>query len=253
MTPGTVLTEQQTEPFLLARVHAVQQDAPQIRLTVELTASADPQLPLTPGQEVRFALALHPEGPGHRYYGYVMSQPFERAVGVGRLAGISLLPAGDRYATSVEAGGFRVARFTATVHHDVPSGAVLIPQVRAGIIAHGGSSLTSSTHSVKQYGYRVAPLPRQGRVLKVAPGHRGVLHGLTEGLGERVRLVGVGPALRGVTAVEPDGAVVYTPSPGQGGYDRFAYTLDDGDGRLTRGQVTVYIGDLYAAPGVLAG
>jgi hypothetical protein len=244
---------QQTEPFLLARVHGVQPDVPHIRLTVELTASADPRLPLAPGQEVRFAVTLLPEGPGHRYYGYVMTQPFDRVAQVDGLAGISLLPAGDRYATSVEAGGTRVARFTAMVHHDVPAGAFLIPQVRAGIIAHGGSSLTSSTHSVKQYGYRIAPLPAQGRVLQVAPGYPGVLRGLTEGLGERVRLVGVGPALRGVTTVEPDGAVVYTPYPGQAGYDRFAYALDDGDGRLTRGQVTVFIGDLPSAPGVLGG
>ncbi|MDN3021499.1 Ig-like domain-containing protein [Streptomyces sp. S.PB5] len=245
--------DHQPERFLLARVHGVQHDAPQIRLTTELTADADPRLPLTPGQEVRFALALLPEGQAHRYYGYLMAEPFARVADITGLGGMSLLPKGDRYATSVESGGTRVARLTATVRHDVPAGAFLIPQLRAGIIAFGGTSLSSSTHSVKQYGYRVAPLPAQGRLLRVTPGHRGVLRGLTEGLGERVRLVGVGPAAHGVTAVEPDGAVVYTPFPNRTGYDRFTYALDDGDGRLTRGQVTVFIGDLEAAPGVLGG
>ncbi|MBQ0879690.1 Ig-like domain-containing protein [Streptomyces sp. RT42] len=246
-------SDPQPEQFLLSRVHGVQQDAPHIRLTVELTASADPALPLAPGQEVRFAVALHPEGPGHRYYGYVMAEPFDRVADVDRLGGISLLPVGDRYATSTEAGSGRVARFTAVVRKAVAPGAFLIPQVRAGIIAYGGSSLSSSTHSVKQLGYRVASLPAQGRVLRVAPGYRGVLRGLTDGLGERVLLAGVGPAVRGVTAVEPDGAVVYTPFAGQQGYDRFTYVLDDGDGRLTRAQVTVFIGDPGAPPGVLRG
>jgi hypothetical protein len=243
----------QPERYLLARVQGIQPDAPQIRLTVELTGSVDPRLPVRPGQEIDFALELSPEGPGHRYYGYVMAQPFAAVASVGRFGGMSLLPAGDRYASSVDAGSTRVARFTATVRPDVGPGAFLVPQVRAGIIAHGGSSLTSSTHSVQQSGYRIAPLPPQGRVLHLAPGYRGVLKDLTEGLGRHVRLIGVGPARHGTTSVEPDGAVNYTPFSGHVGYDHFTYVLDDGDGRLTRGQVTVFVGNLELTPGVVGG
>ncbi|MFI6942395.1 Ig-like domain-containing protein [Streptomyces sp. NPDC050418] len=240
------------EQHLLTRVHVVQPEAPQIRLTVELTASADPAFPIRPGQSVEFALSLTPEGPGHRYYGYVMAAPFSRIASVEQLRGMSLLPTNDRFATSVEAGATRVARFTAIIGHDVGSGAYLLPEVRAGIIAQGGSSLTSSTHSVRQSGYRVASLTPPGRALHVAPGYRGMLKNLTEGLGEQTRLVGVGPARAGATAVDPDGTVVYSPFPGQLGYDRFAYVLDDGEGRLVRGQVTVFVGDVWPR-GVLAG
>ncbi|WP_223280690.1 Ig-like domain-containing protein [Streptomyces antnestii] len=242
----------QPERHLLARVHAVQADAPQIRLTVELTASADPALPVRPGQEVDFAVTLLPEGSGHRYYGYVMAAPFERVATVDRLGGMSLLPSKDRYASSVEAGTSRVARFTAVVRHDVGGGAFLLPEVRAGIIAHGGSSLTSSTHSVRQYGYRIAPFPPQGRVLHLAPGYRGVVKDLLDGLGDAARLAGVGPARQGVTSVEPDGVVTYTPFTGHLGYDRFSYAVDDGTGHVMSGQVTVCIGELQA-PGVLGG
>ncbi|GGZ26146.1 hypothetical protein [Streptomyces poonensis] len=243
----------QPEPYLLTRVHGVQPDAPHIRLTVELTANADPRVPLRPGQEVDFALTLLPEGSGHRYYGYVMAQPFAGVADVDRLGGLSLLAVGDRYASSVEAGSTRTARFTAVVRHEVGAAAFLMPEVRAGIIAHGGSSLTSSTHSVRQQGYRIAPLPPQSRVLHIAPGYRGAVKDLTAGLGERVRLVGVGPARFGATGVEPDGAVLYTPFPHHLGYDHFPYVLDDGDGRLIRGQVTVYVGDAVPAPGILGG
>ncbi|MFF3492490.1 Ig-like domain-containing protein [Streptomyces sp. NPDC002795] len=242
----------QPEQFLLARVRVAQLDTPQMCLTVELTASADPALPVRPGQEVDFALALLPEGGAHRYYGYVMAAPFAEAASVERLGGMSLVAKGDRYASSVEAGGSRVARFTAVVHQDVSAGACLIPEVRAGIIAHGGSSLTSSTHSVRQSGYRIAPFPPLGRALHLAPGYLGVVKDLLDGLGDAARLVGVGPARYGVTSVEPDGVVTYTPFNGHHGYDRFSYAIDDGSGHLMSGQVTVHVGEL-GAPGVLGG
>lgn len=242
-----------TPRHLVSRVSAVQQDDPSIRLTVELTADADPDVPLRPGQSVGFDLTLFPEGAGHRYYGYVMAPPFAKVAHVEQLAGMSLLASGDRYASSVEAGTTRVARFTARIHDDAGAGAFLVPEVRSGIIARGGSSLTSGTHAVKQRGFRIAPLHVPGRTLRVALGYRGLLTGLTEGLGEHVQLVGVGPARFGATYVAPDGAVTYTPFNGHTGYDRFDYVLDDGAGRLVRGRVTVCVGDMGAAPGVLAG
>lgn len=250
--PAAAARPPQPEQFLLARIRVAQPDAPHLRLAVELTASADPALPVRPGQEVDFALALLPEGGAHRYYGYVMAAPFAEVASVERLGGMSLVAKGDRYASSVEAGGTRVARFTAVVRQDVSVGACLIPEVRAGIIARGGSSLTSSTHSVRQYGYRVAPFPPQGRALHLAPGYRGVVKDLLDGLGDTARLAGVGPARHGVTSVEPDGVVTYTPFNGHYGYDRFSYAVDDGSGHLMSGQVTVYIGEL-AAPGALGG
>lgn len=238
---------------LVSRVCAVQPDNPSIRLTVELTADADPALLVRPGQRIGFEMTLFPEGGGHRYYGYVMTDPFTGVAEVEQLAGMSLLASGDRYASDVEAGSTRVARFTARVHDSIGTGAFLIPQVRAGIIAYGGSGLSSGTHSVKQLGFRIAPLPVQGRKLLVSPGYQGVLTGLTDGLGEHVQLVGVGPAVFGTTYVAPDGTLTYTPFTGHTGYDRFDYVLDDGTGHLVRGRVTVYVGDPAAVAGVLAG
>lgn len=239
--------------YPIARLRSVQPGRPEIVCTVELHGDKDPALPLRPGETVEFEFKVIPEGPGSRYYGYLMVESFSEAATIERAAGMSLLAVGDRYATSTVAGEERTARFALTVHENVPRHAFLVPQLRAGIIADGGSSLTASTRSVKQLGYRIAPLPPQGRKLMVPPGYRGALNGLTEGLGDGVRLVGVGPARFGETSVTPDGLVTYSPVAGFAGYDSFDYVLADQAERLTRAQVTVYVGDLTMTPGAIAG
>ncbi|MGW6579358.1 Ig-like domain-containing protein [Streptomyces globisporus] len=237
--------------FILARFHSVQSDAPSIVCQSELRSDHDPELPVRPGEQIGFEWTLTPHGNGTRYYGYLMAQSFTRVATIGNMVGVSMLPSGERYATSTGPGEQRVARFTLRVNTYVPPDAFLVPVLRAGIIADGGKGLTSTTFSVKDRGFRVAALPPQGRSLLLMPGHRGVLKGLTDGLGEGVRLIGVGPARHGVTAVEPDGSVVYDPFHGHLGYDWFDYVLDPGTGVPVRGRVTVHVGDLDAVPGVL--
>ncbi|MEV6165824.1 hypothetical protein AB0L71_28695 [Streptomyces sp. NPDC052052] len=239
--------------FTLARLRSVQQDDPSIVAHMELRSAADPRLPVRPGQQIDFEWLLTPQGNGTRYYGYLMADSFESVATMQNMAGLSLLPSGDRYATSTGPGVERVARFTLRVNRHVAPDAFLVPVLRAGIIADGGKGLTSTTFSLKDHGFRIAALPPQGRSMTVVPGHRGVLRDLTAGLGEDVRLVGVGPARRGVTSVEADGAVTYHPFSGQRGYDWFDYVLDPGGGHLVRGRVTVHVGDLGAIPGVLGG
>ncbi|WP_261991763.1 cadherin-like domain-containing protein [Streptomyces sp. OR43] len=220
---------------------------------MELYGDKDPALPLRPGETAEFEFRVIPEGPGSRYYGYLMVESFDEAAVVERAAGMSLLAVGDRYATSTVPGEERTARFALKVREKVARDAFFVPQLRAGIIADGGSSLTASTRSIKQLGYRIASFPAQGRKLTVPPGYRGVLDGLTDGLGEGARLVGVGPARYGDTGVGRDGLVTYSPVSGFAGYDSFDYVLADATDRLTRTQVTVFVGDLSATPGVIAG
>ncbi|MEV0578561.1 Ig-like domain-containing protein [Streptomyces sp. NPDC050392] len=239
--------------YPIARLRSVQSGNPAIVCTVELHGDKDPARPLRPGETAAFELKVVPEGPGSRYYGYLMVESFSRVAVVEGAAGMSLLAVGDRYATSTVPGEERTARFALTVHENVPLDAFLVPQLRAGIIADGGSSLTASTRSIKQLGYRIAPLPAQGRKLMVPPGYRGAVNGLTDGLGDGVRLVGVGPARFGETGVGPDGLVTYSPVTGFAGYDSFDYVLADAADRLTRAQVTVFVGDLGTTPGVIAG
>ncbi|MEU0085282.1 Ig-like domain-containing protein [Streptomyces sp. NPDC006274] len=234
-------------------MRSIQEGSPHIVCHLELTSVADPELPVRPGDTVDFELRLTPEGDGSRYYGYLMVESFERVATIEGVAGMSLLPSGDRYATSTDAGVERLAKFTLRVHDNVRPDAFFIPQLRAGIIAHGGSSLTSTTLSLKDMGYRIAPLPPQGRRLDVMPGYRGMVKNLAEGLPAGAGLVGVGPARHGATSAEPDGTVVYSPFQGYAGYDWFSYVLDDGSGRLVKGQVTVFVGDLGRTPGVMAG
>lgn len=149
--------------YPIARLRSVQPGRPEIVCTVELHGDKDPALPLRPGETVEFEFKVIPEGPGSRYYGYLMVESFSEAATIERAAGMSLLAVGDRYATSTVTGEERTARFALTVHENVPRHAFLVPQLRAGIIADGGSSLTASTRSVKQLGYRIAPFrPRAG-------------------------------------------------------------------------------------------
>jgi len=237
--------------FIVARMHSVQKDDPSIVCQSELRCDHDPGLPVRPGEQIGFAWTLTPHGDGTRYYGYLMAQSFNRVATIENMVGLSLLPSGERYATSTTPGVERIARFTLRVHAYVPPDAFLVPVMRAGIIADGGKGLTSTTFSLKDRGFRIAALPPQGRSMLLLPGHRGVLKGLADGLGEGVRLIGVGPARHGVTAVEPDGSVIYDPFHGHLGYDWFDYVLDPGTGVPVRGRVTVHVGDLGAAPGVL--
>ncbi|MFF3781033.1 Ig-like domain-containing protein [Streptomyces sp. NPDC001933] len=239
--------------FTLTGMRSVQQDNPSIVAHMELRSSADPRLPVGPGSRIDFEWILTPQGDGTRYYGYLMADSFDKVATIENMAGMSLLPSGDRYATSTGPGVERVARFTLQVNRHVAPDAFLVPVLRAGIIADGGKGLTSTTFSLKNHGFRVAPLPPQGLSMTVVPGHRGVLTNLTAGMGEDVRLVGVGPARHGVTSVEVDGAVTYHPFNGHLGYDWFDYVLDAGGGRLVSGRVTVHVGDLGATPGVLGG
>ncbi|MEU2759106.1 MULTISPECIES: Ig-like domain-containing protein [unclassified Streptomyces] len=237
--------------FILARFRSVQSDDPSIVCQSELRCDHDPDLPVRPGQQIGFAWTLTPHGNGTRYYGYLMAQSFTRVATIDNLVGVSLLPSGERYATSTGPGVERVARFTLRVNTYVPSDAFLVPVLRAGIIADGGKGLTSTTFSIKDRGFRVAAVPPQGRSLQLMPGHRGVLKGLADGLGEDARLIGVGPARHGVTTVEPDGSVMYDPFHGHLGYDWFDYVIDPGTGVPVRGRVTVHVGDLGPVPGVL--
>ncbi|MFF3996913.1 Ig-like domain-containing protein [Streptomyces cyaneofuscatus] len=237
--------------FTLARLHSVQPDNPSIVCRSELRCDRDPGLPVRPGEQIACEWILTPEGDGARFYGYLMADSFTRVATIENLAGLKLLPTGDRYATSTTPGVERIARFTLRVNAYVPPDAFLVPVLRAGIIAGGGTGLTSTTSSLKDRGFRIAALPPQGRSMLLLPGHRGVLKGLADGVGEGVRLIGVGPARHGVTAVEPDGSVIYDPFHGHLGYDWFDYVLDPGTGVPVRGRVTVHVGDLGAAPGVL--
>ncbi|MFE7109984.1 Ig-like domain-containing protein [Streptomyces sp. NPDC057575] len=239
--------------FTLAGIRSVQKDNPSIVAHLELRCAVDPRLPVEPGTQIDFEWVLTPQGDGTRYYGYLMADSFESVATIESMTGMSLLPAGNRYATSTGPGVERVAKFTLRVNRHAAPDAVLVPVLRAGIIADGGKSLTSTTFSLKNHGFRIASLPPQGRSMTVIPGHRGVLTNLTAGMGEDVRLVGVGPARHGVTSVEVDGAVTYHPFNGHLGYDWFDYVLDAGGGRLVPGRVTVHVGDLGATPGVLGG
>lgn len=237
--------------YLLARIQSVQADNPGIRCTVELVGFRNPALPLRPGESADFELRVVPEGAGSRYYGYVMVDSFESFATMEKAAGMSLLAVGDRYATSTVAGEERVAKFTLKISDNPSREAFFVPQLRAGIIANGGSSLTASTRTLKQNGYRVGSFPAQGRKLIVPPGYRGAVKGLTDGLGDRAKLVGVGPARRGETSVAPDGVVTYNPFQGYIGYDWFDYVIDDGEGRLVRARVTVFVGDTAGTPGII--
>ncbi|MFE7264248.1 Ig-like domain-containing protein [Streptomyces sp. NPDC057592] len=239
--------------FTLTGMRSVQQGNPSIVAHMELRSSADPRLPVEPGRRIDFEWILTPQGDGTRYYGYLMADSFDKVATIENMAGMSLLTSGDRYATSTDPGVERVARFSLRVNRHVAPEAFLVPVLRAGIIADGGKGLTSTTFSLKNHGFRIASLPPQGRSMTVVPGHRGVLTNLTAGMGEDVRLVGVGPARHGVTSVEVDGAVTYHPFNGHLGYDWFDYVLDAGGGRLVSGRVTVHVGDLGAMPGVLGG
>ncbi|MCX4392997.1 Ig-like domain-containing protein [Streptomyces sp. NBC_00264] len=239
--------------FTLAGLRSVQQDNPSIVAHLELRSDADPRLPVEPGRRIGFEWILRPQGDGTRYYGYLMADSFASVATIENMAGMSLLPSGERYATSTGPGAERVARFTLRVHRHAAPDAFLVPVLRAGIIADGGKSLTSTTFSLKNHGFRIAPLPPQGRSATVAPGQRAVLTDLTAGLGEHVGLAGVGPARHGVTSVGPDGTVTYHPFDGHLGYDWFDYVLDAGGGRLVPGRVTVHVGDLGMTPGLLGG
>ncbi|MFF2331449.1 MULTISPECIES: Ig-like domain-containing protein [unclassified Streptomyces] len=239
--------------FTLARMRSVQQDDPSIVAHMELRSPTDPRLPVRPGQQIDFEWLLAPEGKGTRYYGYLMADSFTSFATMENMAGLSLLPSGDRYATSTGPDAERVARFSLRVNRHVAPDAFLVPVLRAGIIADGGKGLTSTTFSLQNHGYRIAALPPQGRSMTVVPGQRAVLTDLTAGTGEDVRLVGVGPARHGVTSVEVDGAVTYQPFSGHLGYDWFDYVLDAGGGHLVSGRVTVHVGDLGATPGLLGG
>ncbi|MGW2281404.1 Ig-like domain-containing protein [Streptomyces sp. NPDC001770] len=237
--------------FSVARMRSVQKDDPSIVCHLELAANADPRRPVRPGQRIDFEWKLTPLGEGTRYYGYLMADSFARVATIDGMAGMSLLPSGDRYATSTGPGTERVARFTLEVNRHVAPDAFLVPVLRAGIIADGGTGLTSTTFSLKNHGFRIASLPPLGRSMVVMPGQRGVLNGLADVWDETVKLVGVGPARHGVTSVDGDGAVSYSPHRGHVGYDWFDYVLDAGDGRLSSGRVTVHVGDLGGTPGIL--
>ncbi|MFD3653648.1 Ig-like domain-containing protein [Streptomyces sp. 24-1644] len=240
-----------TSSFTIARMRSIQEDNPSMVCHLELRADADPRRPVRPGQQIGFELLLTPEGEGTRYYGYLMANSFDQVAVMGRMTGMSLLPGGGRYATSTGPGTERIARFTLEVHKHAAPDAFLVPVLRAGIIADGGKSLTSTTFSLKNHGFRIAALPPLGRSMAVMPGQRGVLRSLTDGLGDGVRLVGVGPARHGVTSAEADGAVTYSPFRDHLGYDWFDYVLDAGEGRLASGRVTVHVGDLGVIPGIL--
>ncbi|MEV6265140.1 Ig-like domain-containing protein [Streptomyces sp. NPDC051784] len=237
--------------FPIARMRSVQAENPSIVCHLELWSAADPRLPVRPGQKIDFELTLTPSGQGTRYYGYLMATSFDQVAVMDRMSGMSLLPAGGRYATSTGPGEQRVAKFTLEVNKHAAPDAFLVPVLRAGIIADGGKSLTSTTFSLKNHGFRIASLPPLGRSMVVMPGQRGLLQGLAEGFGDEVALVGAGPARHGVVAVEAGGTVTYDPVPGHTGYDWFDYVLRSGDGRLTSGRVTVHVGDLGPVPGVL--
>ncbi|MFB4421198.1 Ig-like domain-containing protein [Streptomyces sp. QL37] len=232
-------------------MRSVQKNDPSIVCHLELTADANPRWPVRPGQRIDFEWKLTPAGEGTRYYGYLMADSFDRVAVIADMAGMSLLPSGDRYATSTGPGAERIARFSLEVNKNAAPDAFLVPVLRAGIIADGGKSLTSTTFSLKNHGFRIAPLPALGRSMVVMPGQRGVLKGLTDGLGDAVGLVGVGPARHGATSVAVDGTVTYDPFPGHFGYDWFDYVVDAGDGRLASGRVTVHVGDLGSTPGIL--
>ncbi|WP_326626425.1 MULTISPECIES: hypothetical protein [unclassified Streptomyces] len=239
--------------FTVVRMRSVQNGNPSVVTNLELRSTSDPRRPVRPGEAIGFELVLTPEGQGARHYGYLMTDSFEQVATIEDMSGMSMLPAGDRCATSTESGAERIARFTLRVHRNAAPDGFLVPVLRAAIIADGGKSLTSTTLSLKDEGFRIAALPPQGRSMTVVPGHRAVLTDLTAGMGEDIRLVGVGPARRGVTSVETDGAVTYHPFSGHLGYDWFDYVLDAGGGRLVSGRVTVHVGDLGAIPGVLGG
>ncbi|MFB8029301.1 Ig-like domain-containing protein [Streptomyces sp. NPDC056465] len=237
--------------FTIARMRSIQADDPSVVCHLELRSAADPRWPVRPGQKIDFELTLTPSGAGTRYYGYLMAVSFEKVAVMDRMSGMSLLPAGGRYATSTGPGEQRVAKFTLEVNRNAAPDAFLVPVLRAGIIADGGKSLTSTTFSLKNHGFRIASLPPLGRSMIVMPGGRGVLKGLADGFGDDVRLAGAGPARHGVIGVEADGSVTYDPFPGHVGYDWFDYVLATADGRLTSGRVTVHVGDLGVVPGVL--
>ncbi|MQY15580.1 hypothetical protein SRB5_57630 [Streptomyces sp. RB5] len=240
-----------TGPFLVARMRSVQKDNPAIICNLELTADTDPRFPVRPGASIGCELTLTPEGAATRYYGYLMVESFETVASLEKPAGITLLPKGGRYATSTGPGEVRTAKFVLKIHENAARGAFLVPKLRAAVIADGGKSLTSTTFSLKDKGFRIAPLPPLGRSLVVTPGYRAALKSLTEGLPEGTRLVGVGPGRYGATSAAPDGSVTYSPFQGAAGYDWFDYVLDNGRGLLSRGRVTVYIGDLGTVPGVI--
>ncbi|MCD9901501.1 hypothetical protein LUR56_19435 [Streptomyces sp. MT29] len=127
--------------FTLARLHSVQQDTPSIVCRSELRCDRDPGLPVRPGEQIACEWILTPEGDGARFYGYLMADSFTRVATIENLAGLKLLPTGDRYATSTTPGVERIARFTLRVNAYVPPDAFLVPVLRAGIIAGGGTGL----------------------------------------------------------------------------------------------------------------
>ncbi|MGW1026516.1 hypothetical protein ACWD4J_22945 [Streptomyces sp. NPDC002577] len=233
----------------IARAWVTHPQAPQVGGTLDLFADADPALPVAPGQEIAFTLAVTPTGGSYRTYGYLLDDFLGGAATMVRHQGMSHLTNG-RYATYASDAEPRTVSCLIRVNDDAQEGAVLLPRVIIGLMPNQGDKLIPST-AVSDAGFRVRRHWLPGQSITLRPGGRAVLpagHTPAPGL----RFMGVGVARHGVLTCMPDGSITYQADPEHRGYDRFELAFEDERGHRVWSEVTVHIGDFGASPGALA-
>ncbi|WP_349899268.1 Ig-like domain-containing protein [Parafrigoribacterium soli] len=102
-----------------------------------------------------------------------------------------------------------------------------------------GGATTTATVTVK-----VVPVigaSGSSGTAKATAGEPAIFDPAADATGSGIALFAVGPASHGVTVVNPDGTLSYTPAAGYSGTDQFTYTLTDAAGQTVTGTLVVTV------------
>lgn len=116
----------------------------------------------------------------------------------------------------------------------------------------GGTATAAVTVSVSPVNDAPLAVPDNGATRENVSISISVLANDTDVEGNSLTLVSATTPANGSTSAQPNGTVIYTPQPNFTGTNTFTYTMSDGQGGSSVGQVTVLVGEALERVAVLA-
>jgi hypothetical protein len=211
---------------------------------VTLTSSEDPARALAPGSELHLELAVEAEPRAGWGYGYLLVEDLAGTATITAAEHAEWFPEQRWFRVRSEAGDPAVGRFTLKVA-DRPKTPTLRPSIAVG---RTSGPRMARTLALSDRVFRLGRAPVAGLRLTVPIGAACFVR-LPD---DTARVLDVRPPRSGVASATEDGrGLRYEARAGFTGYDRFTYTRRSADGTTATGAVTVFVGRLDEAPGLL--
>jgi hypothetical protein len=209
-----------------------------------LTSSSDPSEPVAPGAELRLELTVTAGPTAPWGCGYLLLDGMAGSATVTAAEQAEWFPEQRWFRVRAGAGRTVTGRFTLRVADRAGA-----PTVRPSIaLSRAGAAQPVRTPALSDLAFRVTTRSVVGLRLVVPVDGVGELP-LPDAAGARLDVAA--PRSGSASPGADGGTVRYTPQRGFTGYDRFTVGYRNAGGADVRAVVTVHVGDLDAAPGVL--